>query len=69
MNRTQCMTNGCFRQPAKRGLCLVCYSRAKEKVEKNSVSWDHLVSLGLCEPEEDLFEQAYKKATQPERSE
>lgn len=65
---TKCMITGCFRAqaPGKRGLCLICYSRAKKKVEAGETTWETLVKLGLCNGTSDPFDDAYDKATETE---
>ena len=53
---TQCMTPSCTRpsSPAlKRGLCLVCYSKARKMIDAGSTTWEEVVSLGLALPTED----------------
>ena len=63
METKQCMIAGCRRVSAKRGLCLVCYSRAKVKVESGEVTWDKLVKLELCgNTSGDPFDDAYNRA-------
>lgn len=57
----KCIIGGCFRQRAQRGLCLVCYSKAKKKVESGE-TWERLEQMGLVEREGDPFEAAYDKA-------
>lgn len=52
---TTCLTPNCRRPPAKRGLCLVCYSRAKRAVESGKVTWDKLEEIELILPSDDLF--------------
>jgi hypothetical protein len=59
-----CKIEGCARQQARgrRGLCLVCYSKAKNMVEKNQTTWDDLVRMGLAESTPTPFEAAFNKA-------
>lgn len=66
-----CMIKGCDKAAGAdigkfRGLCLDCYSRAKQKVQLGEVTWDRLVKLGLCLPESDPFEDAYSRALREE---
>lgn len=66
MNGKKCMIGGCYRNgaPAQLGLCLVCYSRAKKKVEAGETTWEELKRLGLCGGESDVFDQAFRDAKQ-----
>ena len=57
-----CMIQGCARQAATRGLCLVCYSKAKKKVDEGATTWESLVKMGLCEKPSDPFDDAYNRA-------
>lgn len=61
----KCMINGCFRlcSASSHGLCLVCYGRAKKKVEAGEVTWQKLAELGLCKHQSDNpFDDAYTRA-------
>lgn len=61
-----CKIVGCMRQRSigKRGLCLVCYSAAKKKVESGHTTWKQLVEMGLCDSDSDSpFDDAYSRAT------
>jgi hypothetical protein len=64
----RCVIENCFRAPAagKRGMCLVCYSKAKKKVDSGEVTWDRLEEMGMCLPEDDPFDDAYNKAMEDE---
>lgn len=57
-----CRINACARRSARRGMCLVCYSRAKAKIEAGETTWNKLVELGLCDSEGDPFDDAYNRA-------
>lgn len=59
-----CKIKGCYRRQSQRGLCLVCYSKAKKKVEAGETTWEKLVELGLCDDVDDPFGDAYKKTTE-----
>lgn len=58
----KCLIKACARPRAKRGLCLICYSQAKKKVEAGETTWDKLVELGLCESDRTPFDDAYDRA-------
>lgn len=63
---SKCVTKTCRRPRAinRRGLCLICYSKAKRLVEVGITTWDNLVMLRLVLPyEDDLFTQAFNEAT------
>lgn len=47
---------------AQRGLCLICYGKAKKKVEAGEVTWEELVEMGLCEGVADPFDEAFNNA-------
>ena len=60
----KCITATCNAQEApalKRGLCMLCYSRAKKLVSKGDTTWNEIVSLGLALPtdEEDPFMKGF----------
>lgn len=62
-----CMIPKCQRLSAQgmRGLCMMCYSRAKKRVDAGEVTWDKLAALNLCDakdPTIDAFDDAYSKA-------
>lgn len=57
-----CMIQGCMRTKVRRGLCLVCYSRANKKVEAGETTWAKLAEMGLCESDRDPFDDAYSRA-------
>ena len=46
-----------------RGLCLVCYSRAKKLVDARATTWDEIVGMGLATVEQDAdpFTEAYNR--------
>lgn len=53
---TKCLTPNCHYPQAPalgRGLCMRCYSKAKESVDAGSVTWDELVGLGMALSKED----------------
>ena len=63
----RCFIKTCLRlpsaNPAHRGLCLVCFSKAKKKVESGDTTWDKLAEMGLCKSGGvDPFDDAYSKA-------
>lgn len=60
----KCMIPTCGRMQAsgRRGLCLVCYSKAKKKVEAKETTWENLADMGLCESDTDPFDDAYNRA-------
>lgn len=50
MSTAKCIVTGCNFSAAKalkRGLCMMCHSKAKKMVESGQTTWDELVSLGL----------------------
>ncbi len=65
----RCLIKTCARQAAKRGLCLVCYSRAKAKVESSQTTWAALEAAGLCLEESSPFDQAFGQAFPKEHKE
>lgn len=53
---TKCLIKNCHYPQAPalgRGLCMRCYSKAKEMVTDGGVTWDELVGLGLALSKED----------------
>ena len=64
----KCMIPECNRPSAAiremRGLCMVCYNRAKAKVATGDMTWEVLVELGLCLPNKTTspFDDAYSRA-------
>lgn len=62
----KCAVELCIRPAAAemRGLCMLCYSKAKKKVESGEVTWDQLEDMGLCLPKVDVdpFTAAYNQA-------
>ena len=68
----KCIITNCYRLGAQRGLCLVCYSKAKRAVESGKVTWDKLVSLGLAKDSGDggdVFNEALNKALEDNHAE
>lgn len=63
-----CLIKGCMRARTRRGLCLVCYSKAKKKVEAGEATWDRLAEMGLCEHDADPFDAAYDEAKRRNRA-
>lgn len=63
MDIVRCRIKGCGSIAAKRGLCLMCYSKAKKKVDAGVITWDKLAEVGLCEPDHDPFDAAFNEAT------
>lgn len=63
-----CMIPGCVRHTAHncRGLCLICYGKAKKKVTDGQTTWEKLVKLKLCKEETDPFDDAYARAMEDE---
>ena len=61
MSTQNCMVPECRRSAAanRRGLCLVCYSRAKAKVASGETTWNEMVSLCLCEEDSEPFDKAF----------
>lgn len=65
MDLKRCVIPSCPRVAAegRRGLCLVCYSAAKKKVEAHETTWEKLAEKGLCEDMSDNpFNDAYSRA-------
>lgn len=64
----KCLIEDCGRPqaPAKRGLCSLCFLRAKAKVDAKETTWERLAEMGLCESERDPFDTAYDRATKGE---
>lgn len=60
--RKQCMIPRCMRMVFKRGLCMVCYGKAKKKVQEGSTTWEQLEEVGLCKSDTDPFDDAYSEA-------
>lgn len=69
-----CMTKGCPRLSVHvgRGMCLVCYSRAKKLVESGQATWSGLVEMGLALPETDggadPFTKAFNEAVRKQKA-
>lgn len=66
-----CMIKKCIRKAAigdasYRGLCLVCYGKAKAKVSSGETTWERLAEMGLCKHESNPFDDAYTKAMEGE---
>lgn len=64
MDIPKCMVPECKRPQAlamNRGLCMVCYSRAKKLVDTGKTTWDVLVDLQLALPTDDPFTAAFKE--------
>lgn len=66
---SKCLAKNCQRTASSsmgRGLCLVCYSKAKKMVAAGTTTWTELVSLGLAKPgveeADDPFTQAFNEA-------
>lgn len=57
-----CMIPNCNALAARKGLCMKCYKKAKEKVDTNQTTWEALAEVGLCEREKDPFDDAYSRA-------
>lgn len=64
----RCMIPNCQRLAAlgKRGLCLVCFSRAKKKVDSGETTWERLAEMRLCKSESNPFDDAYTRAMEGE---
>lgn len=69
MNQMKCMSTNCVRPAApalQRGLCLICYSKAKKMVESGTTTWDEIVELGLAMPcdsvDGDPFARSFREA-------
>ena len=60
----KCAVERCMRQAtaATRGMCLICYGKAKKKVEDGEVTWQTLEELGMCGKPSDPFDDAYSRA-------
>lgn len=58
---SKCLTRGCNSNQAQqcRGLCMKCYSHAKNLVELQQTTWDELVEMGMAKPIPSLFEQEF----------
>ena len=59
-----CVIANCQRLGVRRGMCLVCYGKAKAKVTAGEVTWEALTEMGLCREDAcaDPFDDAYSKA-------
>lgn len=57
-----CMITGCRNRGTRRGLCLLCYSRAKKKIDTGETTWEKLIERGLAKDDRDPFDTAYEKA-------
>lgn len=58
-----CIIKACMRPAGQyRGLCLICYSKAKKKVAAGEVTWEKLEELGLAVSDADPFDDAYTRA-------
>lgn len=73
MGASKCLTEDCHRYMQStsnyaRGLCMVCYGKAKKLVESGVTSWDQLEKLGLVNSAEttDPFTKAFNQATKME---
>ena len=68
-----CLTYGCGRPSALRGLCKQCYSAASAAVRGGELTWDKLESLGLSAPRKRVegasrtFRQSLEKALSQKR--
>lgn len=62
MSQAKCKITGCNRAKAQRGMCLMCYSRAKKKVDAGETTWEKLTAAGLCDEKTDPFDSAYEQA-------
>lgn len=61
----KCLTPHCQRLPAAatgRGLCLICYGKAKKYVERGDTTWGKLEQMGLALAPEGEFDKAFKDA-------
>ena len=62
----KCLATTCQRPgtPVGRGLCLLCYSRAKFAVKAGTTTWQELEAIGLVNPsaEDDPFTKALNEA-------
>ena len=70
----KCLSKTCTRPSAlalKRGLCMICYSRAKKMVEAGVTTWREIIELGLALPSDtdggDPFTQAFNDAKKERR--
>ena len=62
-----CIIPGCHRpQSSYRGLCMVCYSKARKYVELNHTTWEKLEAQGLALPATDPFTKAFDDAKKKE---
>lgn len=67
--KRECMTPACRNMRAEsitgagRGLCLVCYSKAKELVANGTTTWEYLAKNGMTESGvvDDPFTRAFNK--------
>lgn len=61
-----CITPNCKRfvaQSLGRGLCMLCYSKAKKLVAGKTTTWKQLEEMGLALPDaSDPFTQAFNEA-------
>ena len=61
-----CLTPKCYHNaasPAYRGLCLVCYGKAKKLVAEKKTTWEELEQMGLALPTGgDPFADAFDSA-------
>ena len=69
MSIEKCLTPNCTRVSApslERGLCLLCYSKAKKLVAAGTTTWSELVRMGLANPTSkesiDPFTAAFNKS-------
>ena len=44
----KCITENCNNKGGSRGLCCLCYEKAKRFIKKNNLTWDDLVSKNLA---------------------
>ena len=65
----KCLSSGCSRPAVaimQRGLCMVCYSKAKKMVEAGTTTWAEIVALGLAAGSDadgtDPFTRAFNEA-------
>lgn len=63
----KCLILKCQRQSAvnMRGLCLVCYGRAKKMVESGQTSWQELEEMGLSLAASSPFDDAFFRKAFP----
>lgn len=71
MDDVKCLTPKCTRTPTEnlKGLCMNCYSKAKQAVELGKTSWAELERLGLAANKKDPFDAALEQARQKEAEE